>query len=98
QTALVTAVLVAVIVRSFHARVGLASADALVLVWALGTWALPLRQTGGSTQRGQATLLPLAILVSRLPWWLAWALALSAVALAIWMEPYLLHIVVFSPV
>jgi hypothetical protein len=95
QTALVTAVLVAVIVRSFHARVGLASADALVLVWALGTWALPLSQTGVSTQRGQATLLPLAILVSRLPWWLAWAFALSAVALAIWMEHYFLDSVLF---
>jgi hypothetical protein len=90
QTGLVTLVLATVLVRSVYARVGFASADALVLLWALPTWALPLSQTGVSPQRGQATLLPLAILVSRLRWRLAWAFALSAVVLALWMEYYFL--------
>jgi hypothetical protein len=90
QTTLVTLVLVAVLVRSIHGRVGLASPDVLVLLWAVPTWALPLSQTGVSTQRGQATLLPLAILVGRFSWWLAWAFALAAVGIALWMEYYFL--------
>jgi hypothetical protein len=90
QTALVTLLLVLVLVRSVRARVGLASADALLLLWALATWALPLSQTGVSAQRGQATLLPLAILVARLPARVAWPIALTAAALAVWMEHYFL--------
>ena len=95
QTALVTLLLVLVLVRSVRARVGLASADALVLLWALATWALPLSQTGVSAQRGQATLLPLAILVARLPARVAWPIALTAAALAVWMEHYFLDSTLF---
>jgi hypothetical protein len=95
QTALVTIVLVIVIARSLRARVGVASPDALVLLWALATWLLPLSQTGVSAQRGQATLLPLAILVARLPARLAWPIALAAATLAVWMEHYFLNSTLF---
>jgi hypothetical protein len=90
QTALVTLVLVIVLVRTVLARVTLASADVLVIIWALATWALPLTQTGVSAQRGQATLLPIGILVARLPARIAWPLALAATVLAVWMERYFL--------
>ncbi|HEX5027823.1 MAG TPA: hypothetical protein VFV56_03330 [Gaiellaceae bacterium] len=95
QTGLVLLVLVLVLVRSIRARVGLASADALVLLWAIATWALPISTAGVSIPRGQATLLPLAILVARLPAMLAWPIALAAAALAVWMERYFLNSTLF---
>ena len=41
--------------------------DALLLLWALVTWAVPLTQGNISVQRSQAALAPLAVLVARLP-------------------------------
>jgi hypothetical protein len=95
QTVLGTLLLLVVIVRSLRRRVGVASSDALVLLWALATWALPLSQSGVSVQRGQATLLPLAILVARLPVRLAWPIALAAAGLAVWMEHHFLDRTLF---
>lgn len=89
QTALVTIVLALVIIHAFRRRRSLDRADSLLLIWALATWALPLSQAF-SVQRGQAALLPLAVLVARLPSRLAWSLALAAAAIAIWMERYFL--------
>lgn len=89
QTALVTIVLALVLVHAFRRRRSLDSADSLLLIWALATWALPLSQAF-SVQRGQAALLPLAVLVARLPSRLAWSLAVAAAAIAVWMESYFL--------
>jgi hypothetical protein len=88
QTALVTAVLAAVLVHAIARRTSLDSADALLLLWAVATWAV-LNQAF-SVQRGQAALLPLAVLVARLPARLAWSFALTAAAIAVWMESYFL--------
>jgi hypothetical protein len=90
QTALVTVVLALVLTYVFLRRRSPDGADQLLLLWVLATWALPLSQSGVSSQRGQATLLPLAVLVARLPVRLAFALALAAAAVAIWMEHYFL--------
>jgi len=91
QTALVTIVLALVLVHAVRRRRSLDGADSLLLIWAVATWALPLSQSSVSAQRGQATLLPLAVLVARLPTPLAWALTLGAVAIAVWMEHYFLN-------
>jgi hypothetical protein len=88
QTALVTVVLAAVLVHAIVRRKSLDSADALLLLWAVSTWAV-LNQAF-SVQRGQAALLPLAVLVARLPARVAWPLALTAAAIAIWLESYFL--------
>lgn len=88
QTALVTVVLALVLVHAFQRRRSLGSADALLLLWALATWAV-LNQAF-SVQRGQAALLPVAVLVARLPSRLGWSLAVAAAAIAVWMEHYFL--------
>jgi len=89
QTAFVTIVLALVLVHAFRRRRSLDRADSLLLLWAVATWALPLSQAF-SVQRGQAALLPLAVLVARLPSRLAWSLAVVAAAIAVWMESYFL--------
>ena len=89
QTAFVTIVLTLVLIHAFRRRRSLDRADSLLLLWALTAWALPLSQSI-SVQRGQAALLPLAVLVARLPPRLAWSLALAAAAIAVWMESYFL--------
>jgi hypothetical protein len=89
QTAFVTIVLALVLIHAFRRRRSLDRADSLLLLWALATWALPLSQSV-SVQRGQAALLPLAILVARLPSRLAWSLVVAAAAIAVWMESYFL--------
>ena len=88
QTALVTIVLALVLGHAFRRRRSLGGADALLLLWALATWAV-LNQAF-SVQRGQAALLPLSVLVARLPSRLAWSLAVIAAAIAVWMEYYFL--------
>lgn len=95
QTALVTIVLALVLVHALHRRRSLDGADSLLLLWADATWALPLSQSAVSAPRGQATLLPLAVLVGRWPAPLAWVLALAAAALAVWMEYYFLNFALF---
>ena len=90
QTALVTVVLALVLAHTFRRRPVLGRLDLLLLLWALAAWALPLSQAVWSIHRGQAVLLPLAVLVARFPSRLAWSLALAAVAVAVWMELYFL--------
>lgn len=89
QTAFVTLVLALVLVHAFLRRRSLGRVDSLLLIWAVATWALPLTQAF-SVQRGQAALLPLAVLVARLPARVAWPLALTAAAIAVWLESYFL--------
>ena len=86
QTALVTAALVAVVVNAFVPRGALDRADALLLLFAVVTWVAPLSQSYVSLQRSQAALLPLAVLLRRLPRPLVIALAVVAVAVAVVME------------
>jgi hypothetical protein len=64
------------------------SADSLLLVWALATWVMLFQAF--SFYRGQATLLPVAVLVARLPAKVAWPLAAIAAAVAVWLERYFL--------
>jgi hypothetical protein len=88
QTALITIVLAFVLVFALLRRGWFDRADLLVLLWAVATW-ITLFQTA-SVQRGQAALLPLAVLVARLPSRLAWSLVVVAAAIDLWMETYFL--------
>jgi len=88
QTALVTIVLAIVVVRAIQLRQRLESEDSLVLIWALTSWVMIFQAF--SIYRGQAVLLPVAILVARLPSKLAWTLAGAAVVIAVWLERYFL--------
>jgi hypothetical protein len=89
QTALVTVVLATVLVHAIVRRQSLTGADALLLMWAVATWTV-LSQAF-SVQRGHAALLPLAILVARLPFRVAWPLAVVAAIIAVWLESYFLR-------
>jgi hypothetical protein len=89
QATLVTTVLAVVLLHAFRRRRSLDRTDSLLLIWALATWALPLSQSV-SIQRGEAALLPLAVLVGRLPPRLAWALAGASVVVAVLLEKYFL--------
>jgi hypothetical protein len=88
QTALVSLVLVLVLARAIKERQPLDSADSLVLVWAIATWAMLFQAF--SFYRGQAALLPVSILVARMPPRLAWPLAGAAAFVAVWLEYYFL--------
>lgn len=95
ETALVTATLLLILAHAAARHRSLDRLDALLLLWALATWALPLSQTNVSDQRGEAALLPLAILVARLPWPLSLALAAAAAAIALPMEKLFLDGILF---
>ena len=88
QTAFVSIVLALLLVFAIRRRRSLDRVDVLLLLWAVVTWAALFQ--AASIQRGQAALLPLAVLVARLPPWLAWSLAVVAVAIAVWLENYFL--------
>lgn len=62
-----------------------------LILWALATWALPLSQSAVSLPRSQAALLPLAVLVDRLPRGAIVALVVAAVPIAICMEKLFLE-------
>lgn len=89
QTAFVTAVLALVLLNALRRRRSSDGSDSLLLIWAVATWALPLSQSV-SVQRGQAALLPLAVLVGRLPSRLAWLLAGASAVIAVFLEKYFL--------
>ena len=79
QTVLVAAMLLCVLVDLGRRRRTAPRADWLIAVWAVVTWLLPHAQANLSTYRSQAALLPLALLVRRLPgscwspsWWWPW--------------------------
>jgi hypothetical protein len=67
QTLVVSAILLAVLAHAAVRFKRLTALDALLLIWALVTWAMPLTQGNISVQRSQAALAPLAVLVARLP-------------------------------
>lgn len=86
QTALVTAVVVAVVVQAALRSAAVDPADDLILLWAVATWALPLSQAAVSIQRSQAALLPLAVLIRRLPRPFLAAFIMAAIPVAVAME------------
>ena len=67
QTLLVSFVLFCVLIELVVRRGPFAHADALVAIWAVMAWAMPISETNVATYRGEAALLPLALLVRRLP-------------------------------
>jgi hypothetical protein len=86
QTAVVTAALVAVLAHALLRRRSLDRLDRLIIFWAVVTWAVPLSLAAVSFQRSQAALLPLAVILRRLPRPVLYALVLAAVAVAVAME------------
>jgi hypothetical protein len=86
QTLIVTLALLAVVAWAVLNRRSLDRVDALVLLWAIPTWLLPLSQAAISIQRSQAALLPLAVLIRRLPRPVVLALVVLALPVAVAME------------
>ncbi len=85
QTLLVSFILACVLIELVIRRGAFAHADALVAIWAVMAWAMPISETNVATYRGEAALLPLALLVRRLPWPLGAAITLAAAVLAVTM-------------
>jgi hypothetical protein len=79
-------VLVALVVGLVLRRTSLAGFQVVIVLWMLITWFVPQATTGTSQYRGEAALLPMAILIATLPRLLAAALIVAAVAVAIPME------------
>jgi hypothetical protein len=93
QTLLVTFVMLCVVVELIARHRSALRFDWLVALWAIATWVTALVQTNVSIWRGEAALLPVAILVRRLPVPLAVSITASAflVMLAI-TRLYLRHL------
>jgi hypothetical protein len=85
QTLLVAFVLVCVLIELGLRRGAHARPDALVAIWAVMAWAVPVSETYVATYRGEAALLPLALLVRRLPRPLGIAITVAAAVLAVSM-------------
>jgi hypothetical protein len=83
QTVLVAAVLLCVLVDLGRRRRTAPRADWLIAAWAVVTWLLPHAQANLSVYRSQAALLPLALLVRRLPPVLLVAVVVVAVGLSV---------------
>jgi hypothetical protein len=86
QTTLVTVAVVAVLAHAFARRRALDRTDGLLLLWAVATWLVPLSQSVVALQRAHAALLPLAVLVARLPRPVLIPLAAAAIPVAVLME------------
>ena len=82
---LVTFVLACVLLELIVRHRSTTRFDALVALWALGTWWVALMQTNVSIWRGEAALVPLALLVRRLPPPLASAITVAAFLIMIAM-------------
>jgi hypothetical protein len=91
QTATVTAALLIVVIYAVFRQATFGQTERLILFWALVSWVVPLSQGALSIQRSQAALLPLAILLRRLPRPLLFALVLGAVLAALAMENLFFH-------
>ena len=83
QTLLVTVVLVTLVWAAARGR-PLAGPDGLLLLWAVVAWVAANVESGVSTYRAEATLLPLALLVRRLPVPLVGAFTAAAAAVVVW--------------
>jgi hypothetical protein len=85
QTLLVTFVLFCVVVELIVRHRSTTRFDALAALWAVCTWSMALMQTNVSIWRGEAALVPLALLVRRLPAPLASAITVAAFVVMIAM-------------
>jgi hypothetical protein len=85
QTLLVAFVLACVLLELVICRGPFARADALVAIWASFAWTVPLSETNLSTWREEAALLPLALLIRRLPRPLGATITVAAAVLAVAM-------------
>lgn len=86
QTLFVAFVLACVLVEALLHRRGLQRLDVLLLLWAIVTWVVPHAEANLSLYRSQAALLPLALLLRRLPSGLVLVLATAAIAVSVPME------------
>src|SRR5262249_30141608 len=85
QTLLVGFVLLCVLIELVVRRGPFARADALVAIWAVLAWAMPISETDVATYGAEAALLPLALLVRRLPRPLGIAITVAAAVLGVAM-------------
>ena len=86
QSLLVALVLVCVLADRLLRRVPAASLDTLIALWALAAWLVPHVWANVSVYRGEAALLPVAVLVARLPRPLSACLAGAALLLVVPMQ------------
>jgi hypothetical protein len=82
QTLFVALVLACVLVELAVRRASATRADVLVGLWAALTWTVPNLETNLSIYRSQAALLPLSLLVRRLPR----PMIAVAIAVAVWLS------------
>lgn len=83
QTLVVSGVLGCVLVSLALRRRHAERTDLLIALWAVATWLIPASTTGLTVQRSQAALLPIALLVGRLPRRVAAVLIVLAIAVSI---------------
>ena len=91
QLVLATVVVGAVLVHALIRRAKLERLDGLLLMWAVAAWIFPLVVSTISIQRAHAALLPVAILVARLPGWLLYPLIALAMFTAVVVETAFLY-------
>ncbi|MEI8106042.1 MAG: hypothetical protein WCH31_09425 [Actinomycetes bacterium] len=91
QTILVTAALALVVADLVLRRASRGPTDLLIVLWALGTWLIPSSTSHLTYSRGEAALLPMAVLVGKLPTRLGVVLAVAVVALSVPMELVLIR-------
>ena len=83
QVLLIAFALVCALVELVARRGPTVRADALIALWAVAAWVVPYAETHVHAYRGAAALLPLALLIRRLPWPLAAAITAAAIPLAV---------------
>lgn len=86
QTLFVAFVLVSVLVDRLLHRASATALDALLVVWALAAWLIPHIWANVSEYRSEAALLPVALLVGRLPQALSACIVVGAFLLVAPME------------
>ncbi len=80
------ALLLCLLVHAWRRRASLPALDGLLLLWGCLAWLIPELWESVSVYRGEAALMPLALLVGRLPRGLALAFAAAAFLLIVPME------------
>ncbi len=93
QAVLVFAVLVIVLAELVIRRGASARADSLIAIWAVLAWVLVYLTAHVDTYRGVAALLPIAILVRRLPW----ALSIPITVIALFLASSVTHLYLAVP-
>jgi hypothetical protein len=86
ESLLVGATLVSVSVYTLVRRRQRAEWEVLIVLWAIATWLIPHATTHVDLSRAEAALLPLAILVARLPGVVAGSIVVAAIALSVPLE------------